>query len=183
MSLNNEPYMIRPFLIDLNPVEFKYYPFMSSLDKFSGSCNSADNFKIEANTMVKNSLCNLKCKFNSTICNLNRKCNNETYQCESKHYCTCKKDCSWNLSTCICDNDNYLKRFVFEVNKYLKSNTIATNATSVVSINCHRKKLRYKIDCCNLHTVLLVIILLLIITIIWCHYAKHKPKLKNIFLC
>ena len=73
VSLNNEPCMIRPFLIDLNPVELKYYPFMSSLAKFSGSCNSADNFKIEANAMLK-----------GRICNSNRKCNNQTYQCESK---------------------------------------------------------------------------------------------------
>ena len=41
VSLNNESCMIRPFLIDLNPVELKYYPFMISLDKCSGSCNSA----------------------------------------------------------------------------------------------------------------------------------------------
>ena len=35
VSLNNEACMIRPFLIDLNPVELKYYPFMISLDKCS----------------------------------------------------------------------------------------------------------------------------------------------------
>ena len=29
--------MVRPTLIDLNPVEHKYYPFMISLDKCSGS--------------------------------------------------------------------------------------------------------------------------------------------------
>ena len=34
-SLNDEPCMIRPFLIDLNPVELKYYPFIISLDKGS----------------------------------------------------------------------------------------------------------------------------------------------------
>ena len=34
-------------------------------------------------------------------------------------------------------------------------NNIATNA----SINCHNKKVRYKIDCYILHTVLLVIML------------------------
>ena len=33
VSLNNEPCMIRPTLIDLNPVELNYYPFMISLDK------------------------------------------------------------------------------------------------------------------------------------------------------
>ena len=30
MSLNNEPCMFRPFLIDLNLVELNYYPFMIS---------------------------------------------------------------------------------------------------------------------------------------------------------
>ena len=31
--------MVRPTIIDLNPVELKYYPFMISLNKFTGSCN------------------------------------------------------------------------------------------------------------------------------------------------
>ena len=31
--------MVRPTLIDLNPIELKYYPFMISLDKCTGSCN------------------------------------------------------------------------------------------------------------------------------------------------
>ena len=38
MSLNNKPCMARPFLINLNPVKFKCYPFIISLDKYSGSC-------------------------------------------------------------------------------------------------------------------------------------------------
>ena len=36
---NDETCMVRPILIDLNPVELKYYPFMISLDKCTGSCN------------------------------------------------------------------------------------------------------------------------------------------------
>ena len=40
LFLNDELCMIRPTLIDLNPVELKYYPFMISLDNFSGSCNA-----------------------------------------------------------------------------------------------------------------------------------------------
>ena len=39
--LNNESCMIRPTIIDLNPVELNYYPFIISLDKRSGSCNAA----------------------------------------------------------------------------------------------------------------------------------------------
>ena len=39
LYLNGKPCMISSTLIDLDPVELKYYPFMISLDKFSGSCN------------------------------------------------------------------------------------------------------------------------------------------------
>ena len=39
MSFNDEPCMVRPTLIDLNPVALKYYPLMISLDKCSESCN------------------------------------------------------------------------------------------------------------------------------------------------
>ena len=31
--------MVRPSVTDLNPAELKYYPFIVSLDKCSGSCN------------------------------------------------------------------------------------------------------------------------------------------------
>ena len=76
------------------------------------------------------------------------------------------------------------------------ANAIAVNATNTVSINCHNRNVRYKIDwnCHNrnvrykidwyiLHTVLLAIILLLIITVICYHCAKHRSKLKNILPC
>ena len=33
LSLNNEPSMVRPTLIDQNPVELKYYPLMVNLDQ------------------------------------------------------------------------------------------------------------------------------------------------------
>ena len=39
LSLNNEPCMARPTLIDLDPVELKHHPFMISLYKCSGCCN------------------------------------------------------------------------------------------------------------------------------------------------
>ena len=31
--------MVRPTLIDMNPNELKYYPFIISLNKCTGSCN------------------------------------------------------------------------------------------------------------------------------------------------
>ena len=39
MFLNDEKCMVRSTLIDLNPVELKYYPFMISLNKCTGNCN------------------------------------------------------------------------------------------------------------------------------------------------
>ena len=123
-----------------------------------------------------------KCKFNSTICNSNRKWNNKACQCECKNYRKCKRDYSWNPSTCIFENSKYLKSIadtsvtecdeiiiVMDIVSTKKTNTITTNVTSIASINCHTKKVK---DCYILHTVLLVIILLLIITIICYHYAK-----------
>ena len=102
--------MIRPTLINLNPVEFKYYPFIISLDNCSGSCNllspkicvpkEPKDRNVKAFNMITNKneaekkhiSCDFKCKFNSTTCSSNQKWNNETCQCESKNYCTCKKD-------------------------------------------------------------------------------------------
>ena len=43
VSLNNEPCMIRPTFIHLNPMELNYYPFMIGLDKCNGSCNAVDD--------------------------------------------------------------------------------------------------------------------------------------------
>ena len=39
VPLNDEPCMVRPTLIDLNPVELRYYPFMISLNKCTGGCS------------------------------------------------------------------------------------------------------------------------------------------------
>ena len=61
----------------------------------------------EAKTMVKHISYDFKCKFNSITCNSNEKLNNETCQRECKNYLTCKKDYSWNPSTCICENSKY----------------------------------------------------------------------------
>ena len=40
LLLNDEPRMVRPTLINMNPVELEYYPFATSLNKCSGSCNA-----------------------------------------------------------------------------------------------------------------------------------------------
>ena len=114
--------MVRPTLIDMNPNELKYYPFIISLNKCTVSCNvfsskicvpketkhiyvKAFNMitnKDEAEAMGEHISCDCKCKFNSTACNSKQKWNNKRCKCECKKYCQCKKYYSWNLSTCIC---------------------------------------------------------------------------------
>ena len=119
LSLNNEPCMVRPTLTDLDLVELKYYPFMISLDKYTGSCNvlssktsvpkKAKDINVKVFNMMANKdgakairkhiSCDCKCELNCTTCNSNQKWNNETCQLECKNHRTCKKDCSWNSST------------------------------------------------------------------------------------
>ena len=89
LSFNDETFMVRRILIGLNPVELKYYPFMISLDKYSGNCNVLSSKicvlkktkdinvkafnkiteKSEAKTMRKHISWNCKLKFDGTACN------------------------------------------------------------------------------------------------------------------
>ena len=79
--------MVRPTLIDLNPVELRYYPFIISIDKCTAGCNilspkicflketkdiNVEVFntitnKNEAKTMTKHISCDCKCKSNSIL--------------------------------------------------------------------------------------------------------------------
>ena len=96
MSVNNDPCMTRPTLIDLNHVKFNYFPFMISLDKCNGSCNnSVDELSAkvyvpsktkgvnvnvfnmitrmnETKTLVNYLSCTCECKFDSTAFNINQ---------------------------------------------------------------------------------------------------------------
>lgn len=58
---------------------------------------------------LSNSVSKEDLTFNSATCNSSQKWNNDKSQFECKKYCTFKKDYSWSLSTCICDNNRYLK--------------------------------------------------------------------------
>ena len=42
VSLDNESCTIRPTLIDSNPVELSYNPFIITLDKCNRNCNAVD---------------------------------------------------------------------------------------------------------------------------------------------
>ena len=76
----------------------------------------------------------------------------------------CKKDYSWNPSTCICKDRKYLKSIadtsVMTCDEIISvmyivptkiTHTIAANVMSTVWIKCQGKKVR---DCCILHALL-----------------------------
>ena len=82
--------MVRPTLIDLNPVE--YYSYIINLDKCNGSYNVLSQkicvpkeenkiqmlkYLIKLRQQKKHISCDCKCKFNSTTCNSNQKWNNK----------------------------------------------------------------------------------------------------------
>ena len=80
-----------------------------------------------------------------------------------------KEDYSWNPSTCICENNKYLQSIADTSGRTCDEiisvmNIVSTNKTNnivtSVSIYPDDKKVRYKIDCHILHTVLLMILLL-----------------------
>ena len=133
LFLNDESCVVRPTLIDMDPVvELEYYPFMISLNKCTGNCNvltpkicvpketkyvnvKAFNMianKIEAKPMAEHISCDCRCKFNTTTLNSEQKWNNKTCQCECKNYRKCKKGYNWNPGICICENSKHLKSIV-----------------------------------------------------------------------
>ena len=141
--------------------------------------------KTEAKTMLKHISCDCECKFNSATCFSNQKWNNETCPCECKVIVHARKIIVGILAHVflkIVSIEKILLMIqklcvmnVMDIVSTEMTNTIATN----VSTNSDGKKVRYKMDCYILHTVLLVITLSMIITIICYHYAK----LKNILPC
>ena len=52
--------MIRPFLIDLNPVELKYHPFVISLDRCNRSCNYVNDLSMKICVLIKTKDVNIK---------------------------------------------------------------------------------------------------------------------------
>ena len=88
LPLSDEPFMSRPTLPDLNPVEFKYCPFMISLDKCTPKIcvpKETKDINVKAFIMIKNKAAvktmtkhipwDCKCKFNIITCNSNQKWN------------------------------------------------------------------------------------------------------------
>ena len=90
VSVNNQQYIVRPTLINLNPDELHYYPFIVSIDRFNGSFNSV-NYPFhriwvpkdrghqsesiymvkginKLTTLAKDTSCDCRCKFDGRKC-------------------------------------------------------------------------------------------------------------------
>ena len=120
---------------------------------------------------------------NCTTWNSNKIWHNKTCQSKCKNYLKCNfqllEDYNWNPSTYICEKSKYFKSIANtsvtncdEVIVVMENlSTKKANVMSTAPTNCPSRKVRnFQI----LHTVLLVIILLLIITIFRYHYGKQN---------
>ena len=174
--------MVRPTIIDFNPPEFKYYPFMITLNICTGIgnvlspkiCVSKEtkgiNFKAfnmipikdEAKAMTEHISCGCKCKLNSTTCNSNQKWNNKTCQRECKSYCKCKEDYNWNPGTCICENAKHLKS-ISDTSAYSSiSNHITIHNYYCLLSLCKTKRYKIKWKIINLEKFVLKILRVII---------------------
>ena len=96
LFLNDEPYMVRPTIIDMNPVELKYYPFMISLNKRIVSCNVlSPKICLPKETKDINAkVCNMITKKDET------KAITEHISCEYLNTKTYNSKQKWNNKTC-----------------------------------------------------------------------------------
>ena len=140
--------MVRPTVIDMDPVKLKHYPFMISLNKCSGNRNVLTpkiyvpkeikdmvSIKTEDKAMTEHISYDSKRKFNSTTCNSNQEWNNKTCQCECINYHKCEKENSWNPRTCICENSKYLKSIANTSATECDANIIAIDYVSTKKAN------------------------------------------------
>ena len=130
--------------------------------------------------MAKHISCDCKCKFNNTTFNSHQKWKTKHVNANLKIIVSAKEIVIGILAhalvrivsdTSVIMCDEIIS--VMDIVSAKMKNTIATD----VSINSNDKKVR---SCYILHTVLLVIILLLIMTAICYHYVKHRSKQKSI---
>ena len=126
---NDEPCMVRATLTDMDLVEFKYYPFMNSLNKCSGSCNvwspticvpkKTKGINVKAfNILTKKDETKAMTEHVPVIVNANsivkhaiQKKNGiiKDVYVNVKIIVSAKKIIVGMIATCICENSKYLK--------------------------------------------------------------------------
>ena len=93
VSMNNRLCMVRQTLIDLNPDELYHYPFIISMNRCNGPCNTAEdpfggicipnkvfNMIIGINESKATTLSECRCEFYGRKCNSRQKWENDTWK-------------------------------------------------------------------------------------------------------
>ena len=163
--------MIRPTLVNLNPIKLKYYPVLISLDKFNGRYNVADDLPTEI--CVRSEIRDINVRVFDLITKINEAetlvnvshvilhektmmqhlilTKNGKWKCNCKKWYACKKY-SWNIS----ENSRHLKGIADnslivcdEINCVMDNvsttnmtNTISSNITSTISISSDDKNVK-----------------------------------------
>ena len=114
--LNDEPYMVRPNIIDMTSVELKHYPFKTSLNNCTGSCNvlspkmcvpnETKNINVKAFILITNKD-EAKAMIKHVIQNKNGIIKHVNVN--AKIITKCEKNYCWYPNPCICKNSKYLK--------------------------------------------------------------------------
>ena len=174
LSLNDESCMVRLTHIDLNTAELKYYPFMISLDKSNGSFNVL-SLKICVPTKAKDiNVFNMiaktmKLKQWQNIFHVIVNANSITYNLNQKW----KKIIAIARKIVVGILAHVFVRIAI-ISDCVWSNYICYGF-------CINKKEKYCSNGFFSDTIIVLsIILLLTITIICYHYAKHRSKQKGI---
>ena len=132
MSLNNEQCKTKPFVINTNPVELKYYPYFITSDKCNWSSNTFNEIshticvpnktkdanlnvfnlittKNESKTLIIHISCKCKCGFGGSINNSNWVCNSGKCRCECRNprKIACDKCYIWNPAKCAWENSSW----------------------------------------------------------------------------
>ena len=117
ISMSNQEYKARPKIIDLNNNELVFYPYISKVNKCSGSCSNINdpsaklcvpdiikniNVKVfnlmsrinETRQIIWHETCKCVCRLTSAICNIRQIWNKDKCRCE------CKKDL---VNKMVCD--------------------------------------------------------------------------------
>ena len=98
VSMNNQSYLFRPTLLDLNPDEFYRYPVAIST-------NMCDGIN-ESRTLAKHISCDCRCGFDGRKCNWRQRRNNSN---EPIKHGACEEDYAWNHRPCACECDKDCK--------------------------------------------------------------------------
>ena len=191
ISMDNQECKVRPQIVNVNGDDPVFFPYSVKTSKCSGSYNSINNpcAKLCAPDVAKNlnvkvfnlvsganetrriewhKKCKCKCRFNSSVCNIKQRRNDNKCKCDREELIdkgVCDKRFIWNPSNCececykFCDFSEYLdyknckckKRLA---NKLAEECTENIEETKLVEITSAKNENKHKNSSCTLYIAL-----------------------------